>query len=64
MQPKAIVFCEAGPDIRDRNFEGSKFIDRNPESYWAIKDIQTSGEVIIDLAKETEVNSINNRTCL
>jgi alpha-L-fucosidase len=45
-------------DSRGGNFEGTMVNDGNPETYWATKDSQTTGEVIIDLGKETEVNRI------
>ena len=45
-------------DSRGRNFEGTMVNDGNHETYWATKDSQTTGDVIIDLGKETEVNRI------
>jgi alpha-L-fucosidase len=43
---------------RGKGFEASKVNDGNNETYWATKDIQTTGDLIIDLGKETEVNRI------
>ncbi len=44
--------------IRGKGYEAANVTDGNPETYWTTKDDQTSGEVIIDLGKETEVNRI------
>ena len=44
--------------FRGKGYEASKVNDNNPESYWATKDGITSGDVIIDLGAETEVNRI------
>jgi alpha-L-fucosidase len=41
-----------------KGYEASKVNDGNPETFWATKDGQTSGDIIIDLGKETEVNRI------
>ncbi len=43
---------------RGKGFEGSNVNDGNPETYWTTKDSETTGEVIIDLGKETEVNRV------
>jgi alpha-L-fucosidase len=44
--------------VRGKGFEASKVNDGNTETYWATGDGQTTGEIIIDLGKETEVNRI------
>jgi len=43
---------------RGKGYEGSNVNDCNPETYWATKDDDKTGEVIIDLGTETEVNRI------
>ena len=43
---------------RGKGFEASNVTDGNPETYWATRDDKTSGEIIIDLGSETEVNRI------
>jgi alpha-L-fucosidase len=43
---------------RGKGYEGSNVNDGNPETYWATKDADKSGEIIIDLGAETEVNRI------
>jgi alpha-L-fucosidase len=45
-------------DNRGKKFKGSNVNDGNPDTYWASKETRTSGEIIIDLGKETEVNRI------
>jgi alpha-L-fucosidase len=44
--------------FRGKGFEGSNVNDGNPETYWATKDADKSGEIVIDLGTETEVNRI------
>jgi alpha-L-fucosidase len=43
---------------RGKGYEGSNVNDGNPETYWATKDSDKSGEIIIDLGAESEVNRI------
>lgn len=43
---------------RGRGYEASNVNDGNPETYWATQDSQTTGDLTIDLGKETEVNRI------
>jgi alpha-L-fucosidase len=43
---------------RGKGFEASNVNDSKPETYWAAKDSQTTGDLIIDLGQETEVNRI------
>ena len=43
---------------RGKNFNALKVNDGNPETYWATKDGVTSGELIIDLGSEMEINRI------
>ena len=43
---------------RGKDYDGSGINDANPETYWTTDDSQTSGEIIIDLERETEVNRI------
>jgi alpha-L-fucosidase len=43
---------------RGREYRASNAIDRNPETYWAVKDDQTTVDITIDLGSETEVNRI------
>jgi alpha-L-fucosidase len=43
---------------RGKGYEGSKVNDGNPETYWATNDSQTTGDIVIDLGKEAEVNRI------
>jgi alpha-L-fucosidase len=45
-------------DKRGNDYDGEKVNDANPDTYWATKDSQKSGDLIIDLVKETEVNRI------
>jgi alpha-L-fucosidase len=44
--------------FRGKGYEASKVNDGDPETYWATKDSQTTGEIIINLGKETEINRI------
>jgi alpha-L-fucosidase len=44
--------------IRGKGYEASNVNDSNPETYWATKDSQTTGDIIIDLGAETEVNRV------
>jgi alpha-L-fucosidase len=43
---------------RGKDYDGAKINDANPETFWATRDSQTSGEIVIDLGGETEVNRI------
>lgn len=43
---------------RGKGFSASNVNDGDPETYWTTKDDQHSGEFIIDLGTETEVNRI------
>jgi len=43
---------------RGKGYEGSNVNDGNPDTFWATKDSETTGDVIIDLGKETEVNRV------
>ncbi len=43
---------------RGKGYEASNVNDRNPETYWSTKDSQTTGDIIINLGTETEVNRI------
>ena len=44
--------------FRGKGYEASNVNDGNPGTYWATKDSQTSGDLIIDLGDEKEVNRI------
>lgn len=44
--------------VRGKDYEAANVTDGNSETYWTTKDDQTSGEIIIDLGNETEVNRI------
>ena len=44
--------------FRGKGYEASKVNDGNPETYWATKDTQTTGDLIIDLGDEKEMNRI------
>ena len=46
------------PASRGKAYSAMNVIDGDPETYWATNDAETSGEIIIDLGKETEVNRI------
>jgi alpha-L-fucosidase len=43
---------------RGNGFRASYVNDGNPGTYWATNDYQTTGDIIIDLGQETEVNRI------
>jgi alpha-L-fucosidase len=43
---------------RGKEYEGKMVNDGNPETYWTTNDSQPSGDIIIDLGTETEVNRI------
>lgn len=43
---------------RGKGFSASNVNDGDPETYWTTKDDQHSGEFIIDLGTETEINRI------
>jgi len=43
---------------RGKGFEGSNINDGNPETYWTTKDSEKSGDLIVNLGTETEVNRI------
>jgi alpha-L-fucosidase len=43
---------------RGRGYEASNVNDADPKTYWATEDSQTTGDLIIDLGNETEVNRI------
>jgi alpha-L-fucosidase len=45
-------------ESRGKSFTGSNVTDGDDESYWATTDEKTSGEIVIDLGTETEVNRI------
>ncbi len=47
-----------GSSFRGKGYEASKVNDGDPETYWATKDGETSGDIIIDLGAVTEVNRI------
>lgn len=44
--------------VRGKGYEAYMVNDGNKETYWAAKDGDTSGDIIIDLGSETEVNRI------
>jgi alpha-L-fucosidase len=44
--------------FRGRGYEASNVTDGNPETYWATKDSESGGNLIIDLGEATEVNRI------
>lgn len=46
------------PSFRGRGYEASNVNDGDPETYWTTSDSQTTGEIIINLGPETEVNRI------
>jgi len=48
----------SAPESRGKLFNGSNVNDGDPETYWATSDSKTTGEIIIDLVTETEVNRI------
>jgi len=43
---------------RGKGYEGSNINDGNPETYWATNDSEETGELIVNLGTETEVNRI------
>ncbi len=43
---------------RGKGYEGSNVNDGNPETYWTTDDSRTTGDVIIKLGADTEVNRI------
>ena len=43
---------------RGKGYEASNVNDGNPETYWATNDSQTTGDLIIDMGAQTEVNRI------
>jgi alpha-L-fucosidase len=45
-------------ESRGKSFTGSNVNDGDDETYWATSDEKTSGEIIIELGTETEVNRI------
>jgi alpha-L-fucosidase len=44
--------------FRGKGYEASNVNDGNPETYWATNDSQTTGDLIVSLGTETEVNRI------
>jgi alpha-L-fucosidase len=44
--------------FRGRGYEASNVTDGNPETYWATKDSETTGDIVIDFGKTEEVNRI------
>jgi alpha-L-fucosidase len=45
-------------ESRGKDYKGSNVNDGNPETYWTTADSRTTGEITINLAKDTEVNRI------
>jgi alpha-L-fucosidase len=43
---------------RGSNYKASYATDEDPDTYWATSDKQNTGDIIINLGKETEVNRI------
>jgi len=43
---------------RGKEYNGEKVVDGNADTYWTTDDSETTGEIIIDLGSETEVNRI------
>lgn len=43
---------------RGSEYGGSMINDGNPETYWATNDDQTTGDIIIEMGSETEMNRI------
>ncbi len=43
---------------RGKGYEGSNVNDGNPETYWTTDDSRTTGDIIINLGADTEVNRI------
>lgn len=48
----------AASSFRGKRFEATNVNDGNPDTYWATADNVTTGDLVIDLGKETEVNRI------
>lgn len=48
----------SSPSYRGKEYKAAMVNDGNPETYWATKDDVNSGEFVIDLGEETEVNRI------
>jgi alpha-L-fucosidase len=48
----------ASTSVRGKDYEASNVNDGNPETYWTTRDSQTSGEFIVNLGAETEVNRV------
>ena len=44
--------------FRGKGYEASNLNDGSPETYWTTKDDVTTGEIIIDLGAQTEMNRI------
>jgi alpha-L-fucosidase len=44
--------------FRGRGYEASNVTDGDPDTYWATKDSESGGDIIIDLGEATEVNRI------
>jgi alpha-L-fucosidase len=44
--------------FRGIGYEASNINDGNPETYWTTSDLQTTGEIIINLVPETELNRV------
>jgi alpha-L-fucosidase len=44
--------------FRGKGYEASNVTDDDPETYWATKDSESGGDIIIDLGEATEVNRI------
>jgi alpha-L-fucosidase len=44
--------------FRGNGYEASNVNDGNPETYWATDDSQTTGDIIVNLGPETNVNRI------
>jgi alpha-L-fucosidase len=44
--------------FRGKGYEPSNVNDGNPETYWATSDNMTTGDIIINLGPETEINRI------
>lgn len=45
-------------DTRGKLYGAANIVDGDPDTYWATKDEATTGEFIIDLGQETELNRI------
>ncbi|MGA2407533.1 MAG: alpha-L-fucosidase [Bacteroidales bacterium] len=44
--------------FRGKGYEALNVNDGNPETYWTTNDFQTTGDIIVNLGAETEVNRI------